>query len=95
MILLLCERSLIEIFATSYFFFSFYIDSRVHYLPIATSNHAHLLMDIESIIFISKTWIYHLSCNKVVELAWNKPQQGSLSFQLLLRINETKSQLKS
>ena len=40
-------------------------------------------------------WLLHPSCSEVVDRACRKPQQGSLSFQVFLRIIETKSQLQS
>ena len=81
--------------------FSLYLDSIVHCVSIAAFNHAPLLMDTFKKQTYSKynfrfqnAWISHLSCSKVVDLAWSKPQQGSLSLQLLSRLNETKSHLK-
>ena len=38
-------------------------------------------------------WLINYSCKDIIEKAWNKPQIGSVAYQLIGRLNETRKAL--
>ena len=68
--------------------------------PIAASDHGPIMFDTNKthsykkhIFRFQNVWLLDPNCEQIILKAWNQPRRGSLAFQLVEKLKETKKAL--